>query len=88
MLCLHGEFDFATLPQVREALIRFCSEPGSDLLVDIHDVTFCGADLLGLLAMAAVRLQTHGFRLRVVGAAPAQMRLFRVSGLDHLLDRE
>jgi anti-anti-sigma factor len=86
VLCLHGEFDFATLPQVREALLRVCSEPGSDLLVDFHDVTYCGAALLGLLATTADRLRAQGLRLRVLRAEPAHTRLFRLSGLDHLLE--
>jgi anti-anti-sigma factor len=88
MLSLHGEFDFATLPQVREALIRVCSEPGSDLLVDFHEVTFCSAGLLGLLATTAARMRGHGFRLRVLRVEPAQKRLFHLSGLSHLLDRD
>lgn len=86
-LALHGEFDLATLPMVRAALVRAAAEPDGDLLVDFHAVTFCGADLLGLLAAAAARLRAHGFRLRVRRIRAAEARLFRLCGLEDLLDR-
>jgi anti-anti-sigma factor len=86
---VQGPLDVATAPLLRTALDEACGRsaegaPG-DVTVDFEAVTFCGADVLGLLAATAARLHARGCRLSIRGARPKQVRVFRLGGLGHLL---
>ena len=71
MVTVRGPLDLATAPLLRNALAEACGQnadgaPG-DVTVDFEAVTFCGADVLGLLAATAAtaaRLRLSALRPR------------------------
>jgi anti-anti-sigma factor len=89
VVSVQGPLDLATAPLLRSALAEACglSAEGAqgDVTVDFEAVTFCGADVLGLLAVTAARLHACGCQLSVRGVRPKQARVFRLGGLGHLL---
>ncbi len=54
------------------------------VVVDLADVTFIGADGLGVIAGAAARLRESGRQLSVQSASPAATRLLGLTGLSAL----
>jgi anti-anti-sigma factor len=89
VVLVRGPLDLATAPLLRAALAEACGlsaeDAQGDVTVDFAAVTFCGADVLGLLAATAARLHARGCQLSVRGARPKQARIFRLGGLGHLL---
>ncbi len=76
-----------TVPELR-SLIGSCLERGaSDLVVDLADVVFIGAQGLSLLLDAHKRLRPRGGALSVCGASPFVARLMKTAGLEELLAR-
>jgi anti-sigma B factor antagonist len=80
-----GELDLSTLPRLREVLVEVASQPPSEVLVDLLEVSFLDAGTLGLLAGAAKRLRPSGSTLHVL-VRPRQATLFHQSGLESLLE--
>ena len=80
-----GEVDIETAPRLRQALTAALSS-GQPVLVDLGAVTFMDSGGLAVLIAAHRTAAAAGqaFRLRAV---PAQiLRLFRITGLDAVLD--
>jgi anti-sigma B factor antagonist len=81
VVTLRGELDLSTAPALADAL----REANSEIVVDLAALEFIDASGLHVFAGAEVRAERHGDRLVVINASPLAQRMFRVTGLDHLL---
>ena len=83
VLTCAGELDLATIDELSDALHGAESREPARVVLDLSAVTFMGSTALNLLVAAHNRLGPD--RLRVVTQQPAALRLFRITGLDHVL---
>jgi len=81
VVTLRGELDLSTAPALADAL----REANSEIVVDLAALEFIDASGLQVFAGAEVQAERHGDRLVVIHASPLAQRMFRVTGLDHLL---
>jgi len=81
LITLRGELDLSTAPALDEAL----HGANSEIVVDLAAVEFIDASGLNVFAHAASRAEQHGDRLAVINASVLAQRMFRLTGLDHLL---
>jgi anti-anti-sigma factor len=74
-----GEIDAATCAQLAEELI---APPGSQLVVDLAQVTFLDSSGLGTLHRARQKALTAGGDLVVTRPTPFVFRVLEITGLD------
>jgi anti-sigma B factor antagonist len=81
---LVGELDLYNAPEIREALLRVCSEQPGRLVVDLAEVDFVDSTALGVLIEARSSLDN---RQSFLLAAPGREthRALTISGLDRHL---
>lgn len=84
---LAGEYDVSNLDEVAAALDLAAGAAGPAVVLDLRDVTFLDGSVLDLLAAYDRRLGAEGRRLCVEGTDAHQAKLFRLTGLAHLLAR-
>ncbi|SFI64138.1 STAS domain-containing protein [Amycolatopsis sacchari] len=76
-----GEIDAMTSPEL-EAVVREAAAALPEVLVlDVHDVRFCGASGVGVLLRARDLVAAAGGTLRLAGAPAAVRRPLEVLGL-------
>ncbi len=86
MLSVSGEVDLATVPRLRDRLVRLATEhPGAIVVVDLDGVTFIDSAGLGVLVGGHRRLRARGGALHLVVSDPRLVELFSSSGLDAVL---
>jgi anti-anti-sigma factor len=85
VLELTGEIDVGVDQPFHVLLDEVALLGASHVIVDVTGVTFCDAHGLGLLVVAAERLQQAGARLSVRGADAKLFRLFQLTDLVRLL---
>jgi anti-sigma B factor antagonist len=78
---LAGELDLYNAPQLREALLRICTDSPQRVVVDLSDVEFIDSTALGVLIEARSQLEN---RRAFLLAAPGleTRRALEISGLD------
>lgn len=87
MLTLSGEVDLATVPVLRNALVRLVGDaPGVTVAVDLDGVTVLDDTGLGLLLGAAGRAREHGGDLVVVCTTSRLLERFERSGLARAIE--
>ena len=84
LVTLVGEIDFAAVAGLRERLFALTSS-GRHVVADLDQVSFIDAAGIGVLAGAARRAAVHGAALHLVCARRQTRRLFRLTGLDHVV---
>lgn len=87
LLTLHGELDFSSAVQLREAADRVVSgllQPGL-MVIDCAGLGFC--DSSGISSLIAVHqwLSAGGSTLRLAAVPQSVARIFRLTGLDQLV---
>ncbi|MFI9559197.1 STAS domain-containing protein [Nonomuraea endophytica] len=82
LMRLSGDIDILTLEQVRRQLMSALNYSNSLLVLDLSQVTFCGADGLGMLLGVRARARARGITLVLTGLSPFMTRLLHASGLD------
>lgn len=75
-----GDEDLATQPRRRPVLAR-ARRCGTDLVVDLSELSFADTSLMVDLATLALRLRQQGQRLLLSGAQPHIHRLIELVGL-------
>ena len=81
---LDGEFDIATVPELRVALAIALNELTSTvLLLDLRRVTFADASFVGVLEEATDALRRSGGELHVVNAPCPVARVLRLCDIPH-----
>ena len=80
-----GELDIVTAPQLEDAVGKATSEPVSELVLDLREVTFM--DSTGLRALASARTQAEeaGTALSIWRGPRQIERVLEISGLGPLL---
>lgn len=76
-----GEIDIATLPQFQAVMDEAVISGAPSLIVDMADVTFCGAQGLTVLTTTTELLKSSGRRLTVSPLPAAVYRLLQITGL-------
>jgi anti-sigma B factor antagonist len=84
MVVLQGEIDVHTAPLLHEALAQGIDEGARTLVVDLSEVSFIDATGVGVIVVAARRLGPGAVAL--VLPHRGLVRIFRICGLDRLLD--
>jgi len=82
-LRLRGEVDIATVDAFDLALER-AMDAGSDLVVDLSDLTFIDIGGLRTLAAAADRMNDDGRSLRLTSPRPHLRRIIGLLGWEQL----
>ena len=79
-VAIFGELDLATLASARRAIDEALEAPG-DVVVDLRACPFIDSKGVGLIAMAAVRLQKEGRRMTLRGVQERVARILDIAGL-------
>lgn len=82
-----GEFDVAAVGEVRQAIATAVSSAPEPLrvLVDLSEVTFLDAAMLGVLVTERQSLQRDGRELQIIGVTPWTLRIIDICGLRETL---
>ncbi|WP_055611587.1 STAS domain-containing protein [Streptomyces phaeochromogenes] len=83
-LVVSGSLALATVPGLRERLLRECHSPGSRVILDLSGVTSCDTMGLGLLVATARRLRLSGGDLRLAAPSRVVVEALGDSGLIRL----
>jgi anti-sigma B factor antagonist len=87
VVTVRGELDVATVPALRDELVRIDREGGQDVVVDLLAVPFLDSVALGLLVEWSKRLQARGGVFRIVCADRRIARIIEITGLGRFLRR-
>jgi anti-sigma B factor antagonist len=82
ILSPQGEIDFATGPQLKDAITERLIAGNVNLVIDLQEVHFI--ESTGLGALIGGRRRAHALRgsLRLVCAEQQVLKIFRITGLD------
>jgi anti-anti-sigma factor len=80
-----GELDIATAPQLEHAISEATSEPVSELVLDLRELTFMDSSGLRTLAQANVKAEQAGTALSIWRGPRQIERVLEISGLGPLL---
>jgi anti-anti-sigma factor len=84
-VCVIGEIDLSTAPQLEAALVREL-DGAPDLLLDLSEVSFLDSSGLHAIVSAARTARANGGMLVVDSPLPAQARrVIEITGLEELL---
>ncbi|WP_157936750.1 STAS domain-containing protein [Geodermatophilus chilensis] len=82
-----GELDRLVAHRLSDALHALSVTGHRSWTIDAAGITFCDAEGLRALAGATTLAEERGCTLRLVAASPFTVRLLRLTGLSHLVDR-
>jgi anti-anti-sigma factor len=86
VVTVRGEVDLASAPSLKATLDPLV-EPGTGLVVDMSDVTFCDSSGLSVLVQCRELASDSGADpLRLVITRPSITRVFDVTGLDQVFE--
>jgi anti-sigma B factor antagonist len=86
-LAVAGEIDVYTAPQFREKLLPLCATKQT-VTVDLSQVLYIDSTGLGVLIGAYKALRSVGGKLVLTGMNGRLQRLFRITGLDEVMEIE
>lgn len=87
VVTVEGDLDAATVPELRDELVRIDEEGAQDVVVDLLAVRFVDSVALGLLVEWSKRLQARGGVFRIVCADRRISRIIEITGLQLILRR-
>lgn len=82
---VRGEVDAATRMTLVDSVARAAELDGMTLLVDLSEVTFMDASIVGAIVESRNRLASRGQLLEVRAPSPRALRLLDLCGLAHLV---
>jgi anti-sigma B factor antagonist len=82
---LRGDLDIATIPALREQLVGVLGPGVRLLIIDLSEVSFCGAAGLAMLTGTQRRARARGITVRLAAPRPQTAKLLRITGLDRSL---
>lgn len=85
VVTLAGDLDLFSAEVLRRELEEAVPGGRHVVVLDLADVTFLDSTVLGLLLLAARRMEAHGGRLVLASAGEAVERVLQVSGLSTYL---
>lgn len=86
VLCVRGEIDVASAPQLRTHLHELCAGACPAVAVDLRAVTFLDSSALGVLVGALRRCRENNTELRLVINSPRLLKIFEITGLTSVFD--
>jgi anti-sigma B factor antagonist len=81
VVCVVGEVDVYTAPQLRERLSDLVAAGERHLVVDLSGVDFLDSTGLGVLVGGLNRVRGHGGSLALVCNTERILKVFRITGL-------
>lgn len=85
LVCLRGEIDIATAPDITDYLDTLTYAGSADLLIDLRQVEFMDGSGVRVLTRARARVRGEG-RLRLICTAPMLLQLLRHPSLQLWFD--
>jgi anti-sigma B factor antagonist len=79
---LSGDIDIFTTARLRRRLLNTLDHSTDLLILDLSQVTFCGAGGIGVLIGVQGRARALGITLALTGLPPRVARLLCITGLD------
>ena len=79
------EIDIGNAPTLRAALLEAAAHGSRTLVVDLAQTQFCDSAGLNVLVRGHKRAQAEGGELLLVICTAAVLRIFAVTGIDHLI---
>ena len=79
------EIDITNAAGLRAALLEAAARGSGTLVVDMAQTQFCDSAALNVLVRAHHRAQADGGELLLVIGGSAVLRIFAVTGIDHLM---
>jgi anti-sigma B factor antagonist len=79
------EIDITNAGGLRAALLQAAAQGNGTLVVDMSRTQFCDSAALNVLVRAHKRAQAEGREVLLVIAAVTVLRIFAVTGIDHLI---
>lgn len=83
---LSGEIDAYTAPQLKEALIPLTKQSDHIVEVDLENINYMDSTGLGVFISALKSTKEHGSSLKLVNIQGRVLRLFKITGLDEIID--
>ncbi len=80
-----AEIDITNAGQMRAALLAAAAQGHATIVVDLTDTSFCDTSGLQVLVLAHRRAAAEGGELRLVVRAATLLRLFSITGVDHVI---
>jgi stage II sporulation protein AA (anti-sigma F factor antagonist) len=80
-----GEIDITNAAGLRAALLEAQAHANGTLVVDMAQTLYCDSAGLNVLVRAHKRAQADGGELLLVISGAAVLRIFAVTGIDHLI---
>ena len=90
VLCvfLTGEVDAYTAPKLRETLIPLTEEKAVEIVIDLTGVDYIDSTGLGVFIGALKSSHNHSSSIKLRGLSKRVARLFKITGLDEVLEIE
>ena len=80
-----GEIDITNAAGLRAALLQAAARGNRTLVVDMSRTQYCDSAALHVVVRAHKQAQTEGREVLLVITAATVLRIFAVTGLDHLI---
>jgi anti-anti-sigma factor len=80
-----AEIDIANAGQLRAALLAAAAQGHATIVVDLGETAFCDTAGLQVLVLAHRRAAAEGGELRLVVRSATLLRLFSITGVDHVI---
>lgn len=80
-----AEIDIANAGQLRAALLAAAAQGHATIVVDLTETSFCDTSGLQVLVLAHRRAAAEGGELRLVVRSATLLRLFSLTGVDHVI---
>ena len=80
-----AEIDITNAGQLRAALLAAAAQGHATIVVDLGETAFCDTAGLQVLVLAHRRAAAEGGELRLVVRAATLLRLFDLTGVDHVI---
>jgi anti-anti-sigma factor len=87
-LAVAGEIDMDSAPQLLEAIVLAHQAAGTDVIVDLRDVTFMDSRGLAAMITAQRHLAREQAHLRLVNPCPAVAAVLEITGVRSLFDAD
>ncbi|WP_373895153.1 STAS domain-containing protein [Virgibacillus natechei] len=83
---LSGEVDAYTAPDLKAKLLPLTRFEGHTVNVDLKDVTYMDSTGLGVFISALKSTKEHDSKLKLMNIQDRVLRLFKITGLDEIMD--
>lgn len=85
---LNGEIDVYTSVKLKEILIPLTDIAENEVIVDLAQVSYIDSTGLGIFIGALKSTHKNNSSLKLIGLVERVRRLFRITGLDEVIDIE